>query len=69
MKEFRCGDVVAGCDAVFTAQQASVILGEVACHLETEHCMSEVPPEVIVAVLTHLREPARAGRESSDFAR
>ena len=69
MKEFRCGDVVAGCDAVFTASQASIILGEVARHVETEHGISELPPEVIVAVLTHLREPARIPRESSDSAR
>jgi predicted small metal-binding protein len=46
MKEFKCGDLVPGCDFVIEGESDDQILEEVAVHAREEHGMDEVPPEV-----------------------
>jgi predicted small metal-binding protein len=46
MKEFKCGDLVPGCDFVIEGESDDQILEEVAVHVREEHGMDEVPPEV-----------------------
>ena len=46
MKQFRCGDVVPGCETTIQAESEDQILEQVAEHARDEHGMDEVPPEV-----------------------
>lgn len=50
MKQFACGDVVAGCDAVVTGESEQEILAQVGPHAAEVHGMTEVPDEVIAQV-------------------
>ena len=56
MKEFRCGELVPGCDAVFHAESEDEILEHVAVHARDEHGMPEVPPEVVDKVIASISE-------------
>lgn len=53
MKRFRCGDVVPGCDAVFEGTE-SEILERVADHAHDDHGLTDLPPEVVEGVRSHL---------------
>jgi predicted small metal-binding protein len=46
MKEFRCGEIVAGCDWTIEGESDDEILEHVAEHAREAHGMDEVPPEV-----------------------
>lgn len=46
MKEFKCGEVVPGCDAVLDGESDGEILEKVRVHARDAHGMDEVPPEV-----------------------
>ncbi len=50
MKQFDCGDVVAGCGERFTGATDDEILGQVAAHAAADHDLAEVPAEVVDAV-------------------
>ena len=50
MKSFRCGDVVPGCSARFSAPTENEILGHVAAHAAEVHGIASVPPELVAAV-------------------
>jgi len=55
MKQFRCGEIVPGCDTVFVAESEHEILDDVSVHARDEHGMDSVPPEVrdtIVALIS-----------------
>lgn len=56
MKEFRCGELVPGCDATFEGASDDEILQQVAVHARDEHGMDEVPPEVVDKVLASISE-------------
>jgi predicted small metal-binding protein len=47
VKEFRCGDVVPGCDTVIQADSEDEVLEHVAVHAREEHGMDDVPPDVV----------------------
>jgi len=47
MKEFRCGDVVPGCDARIRGETEEEVLQQVGAHARGEHGMDEVPPDVV----------------------
>ncbi len=49
MKTFRCGDLVPGCQRVFTGEPEE-ILDQVAGHATQDHGMVEVGPELVAAV-------------------
>lgn len=46
MKQFRCGDVVLGCEWVTRSEDEDVLLQEIQSHARDAHGMDEVPPEV-----------------------
>jgi predicted small metal-binding protein len=56
VKEFRCGEIVPGCQTVFHAESEEEILEEVAEHARDEHGMDVVPPEVVDEVRSRIAE-------------
>lgn len=46
MKQFRCGDVVLGCEWVTRREDERELLEEIQSHARVAHGMDEVPPEV-----------------------
>lgn len=50
MKQFACGDVVAGCDGVVTGETEDEVLAAAAAHASSAHGMHEVPDEVVTAI-------------------
>ena len=56
MKEFKCGELVPGCEAVIRGDSDQEILEQVAVHAREEHGMDEVPPEVQDSVLAAISE-------------
>ena len=49
MKQFRCGDVVLGCEWVTRSEDEQVLFAEIQSHARDAHGMDEVPPEVVDA--------------------
>jgi predicted small metal-binding protein len=47
MKQFRCGDVVLGCEWVARNDDEGVLFQEIQSHARDTHGMDEVPPEVV----------------------
>ena len=46
MKEFRCGELVPGCETVIEGESEEAVLEQVAVHAREAHGMDEVPPDV-----------------------
>jgi predicted small metal-binding protein len=46
MKQFKCGDVVLGCEWVARNEDETELLEEIQSHARDVHGMDEVPPEV-----------------------
>jgi predicted small metal-binding protein len=46
MKQFRCGDVVLGCQWVTRSEDEKKLFEEIQSHAREAHGMDEVPPEV-----------------------
>lgn len=51
-----CGDVMPGCEAVFTADSKEALMDEVVAHAGAEHGVTEVTPEVATAVEGAIQE-------------
>jgi predicted small metal-binding protein len=47
MKQFKCGDVVLGCDWVTRREDDEELFDEISSHARDAHAMDEVPPEVV----------------------
>jgi predicted small metal-binding protein len=47
MKQFRCGDVVPGCQWVTRSEDEAELFARIGAHARDEHGMDEVPPEVV----------------------
>ena len=47
MKQFRCGDVVLGCEWVTRNDDEKELFEEIEVHARDSHGMDEVPPEVV----------------------
>ena len=47
MKQFKCGDVVLGCDWVTRSEDEQELFDEIRSHAREAHGMDEVPPEVV----------------------
>ncbi|MDX6422808.1 MAG: hypothetical protein QOI67_279 [Gaiellaceae bacterium] len=56
MKEFRCGDVVPGCEHEFEGESEDEILHQITAHARDEHGMDEVPPEVVDTIRSKISE-------------
>jgi predicted small metal-binding protein len=47
MKQFKCGDVVLGCEWETRSEDETELLEEIQLHARDAHGMDEVPPEVV----------------------
>ena len=47
MKQFRCGDVVPGCQWVTRSDDDNELFESIKGHARDAHGMDEVPPEVV----------------------
>jgi predicted small metal-binding protein len=47
MKQFKCGDVVLGCEWVAHNEDEQELFEEIRSHAREAHGMDEVPPEVV----------------------
>ena len=47
MKQFKCGDVVLGCEWVTRSEDDEELFHEISSHARDAHAMDEVPPEVV----------------------
>jgi predicted small metal-binding protein len=47
MKQFKCGDVVLGCEWVARNEDEQELFDEIRSHARETHGMDEVPPEVV----------------------
>ena len=47
MKQFKCGDVVLGCEWVARNEDEQELFAEISSHAREAHAMDEVPPEVV----------------------
>jgi predicted small metal-binding protein len=47
MKQFKCGDVVLGCEWVARNEDEQELFEEIRSHAREAHGMDEVPPEVV----------------------
>jgi predicted small metal-binding protein len=50
VKQFRCGDVVPGCEWVARNEDEQQLFEEIHTHARDAHGMDEVPPEVLDAI-------------------
>jgi predicted small metal-binding protein len=50
VKQFKCGDVVPGCEWVTRNEDETALFAEITVHAREAHGMDEVPPEVVVAI-------------------
>ena len=50
MKQFKCGDIVPGCQWVATYDDEAELFDNIHTHARDVHGMDEVPPEVVVAI-------------------
>jgi predicted small metal-binding protein len=60
MKEFRCGELVPGCEAAFRGESEDDILQQVVAHARDEHGLHEVPPEVLDDIRAGISERSPA---------
>jgi predicted small metal-binding protein len=56
MKQFKCGDVVPGCQWVTRREDEHELLEEIQVHARDAHAMDEVPPEVADAIRNVITE-------------
>ena len=54
MKKFACGDVVPGCDAQWVCSSEEEVLAEVAAHAAEAHGITDVSPELVTLVRSHI---------------
>jgi predicted small metal-binding protein len=47
MKQFKCGDVVLGCEWVTRSEDENELFQDIQSHAREAHGMDEVPPEVV----------------------
>ncbi len=50
MKQFKCGDVVLGCEWVTRNEDETMLFEDITAHARDAHAMDEVPPEVVDAI-------------------
>jgi predicted small metal-binding protein len=50
VKQFKCGDVVLGCEWVTRSEDEKELFAAIHSHARDAHGMDEVPPEVVDAI-------------------
>ena len=56
MKQFKCGDVVLGCEWETRSEDEDGLFAEIYSHARDAHAMDEVPPEVVDAIRSVVSE-------------
>ena len=56
MKQFKCGDVVLGCEWVTRNDDEQELFGDISEHAREAHGMDEVPPEVVHQIRSVITE-------------
>jgi predicted small metal-binding protein len=56
MKQFKCGDVVPGCEWVARGEGEEELFEEIQSHAHNAHGMDEVPPEVVDIIRERITE-------------
>jgi predicted small metal-binding protein len=56
MKQFRCGDVVLGCEWVTRSEDDEELFDEISSHARDAHAMDEVPPEIVEKIQAVITE-------------
>jgi predicted small metal-binding protein len=56
VKQFKCGDVVLGCEWATRNADETQLFEEIQSHAREAHGMDEVPPEVVVAIQSVITE-------------
>jgi len=54
MNRFRCGDVIPGCETELVGAEEE-ILASLAEHVQEEHGLAELPPELVEAARTRMQ--------------
>ena len=54
MKRFACGDVVPGCDSVWTCSTEDELFARITEHAHDAHGLSEIPDELVAAVRSNI---------------
>jgi predicted small metal-binding protein len=60
MKQFECGSIVPGCDAVFRGDSEAAVLDQIGDHARDAHGMAEVPPEIEATIRANMHEVPEA---------
>lgn len=55
-KVLRCGDLVAGCDAVIEGKDLDEIMAKGVEHAKTAHGMATIPPEIAAKVQAAIQD-------------
>ena len=58
MKQFACGSVVTGCQAIFRGATDDEILTQVAHHARHDHGLTEIPAQLVDAVRQNITHAA-----------
>lgn len=69
MKEFRCGDVVPGCDYVTRGDSDEEIMRNVQPHAARAHGLNPVPAEIAEKVRSAIREHGEPDAATSGHSR
>jgi predicted small metal-binding protein len=56
VKQFRCGDVVVGCEWVARSDDEVELFERIQVHAREAHGMDEVPPEVVDTIQSVITE-------------
>ena len=56
MKQYRCGDVVPGCEWVTRSEDEEEMFEDIRVHAREAHGMDEVPPEVEAEIQSVITE-------------
>jgi predicted small metal-binding protein len=56
MKQFKCGDVVLGCEWVTRNEDEKELFEDIQSHAREAHGMDEVPPEVVEEIQAVITE-------------
>jgi len=56
LKQFRCGDVVRGCEWVARGENEEELFEEIHLHARDTHGMDEVPQEVVDEIRDNIKE-------------
>ena len=55
-KMFKCGDVVAGCNAVIEGQDEGEVMAKGAEHAKQAHGITSIQPDVVAKVRAAIRD-------------